>query len=234
MYTLDPKQPIAAPTLEWLDLQFSTHNAWAVPVFDFDGVLSSPREDAVYRLAERVGERDKLMEPAQYYEIDYDLYDTPYLRHLVLQAILADLGDTPEQGPLLPLSIELSRARRPFFILTARSGIAAINRAMQFVAMHNLTPQEVFFVGRGPKDRQLALARNTINMQSKICYFEDSLEHSRSSVAQGIVGLETIHVAWKQVDHSEAELFLNGKLDWFRKNRSRVQETRDVRVNSKQ
>jgi hypothetical protein len=220
MHILNPHDPARIPTLERFDSEFNRTGGPPVAIFDFDGVLCAPREDLAYKLPERPGERDKLGEAALHYRIDPDLYDTPYLRHLTLQAILGDRGTLPEPGPLLGLARELSLVGRPFFVLTARSGRAAIDRALQFLDENGLRPQEIFFVGRVPKGRQLALIRRTTPAPTTLAYFEDSLRHSRNSKLQEVEGLETFHIDWAEPERFAAEELVTEALDWFMRTHS--------------
>lgn len=219
MHILDPDDRTRIPTLERFDSEFTAAGAPPVAIFDFDGVLCAPREDLAYKLREHPGEREALGEAATHYGIDPDLYDTPYLRHLTLQAILADRHVLPEPGPLLGLARELGLAARPFFVLTARSGRTAIDRALSFLDEHQLRPQEIFFVGRVPKGRQLALIRRTILAPTTLAYFEDSLRHSRNSKLQDVDGLETFHIDWAMPERFAAETLVAKSLEWFTKSR---------------
>lgn len=185
----------------------------AVAVFDFDGVLCDPIEDRVYRLAETPGERDRMKRLAPHYGLDPDLYDTPYLRHLLLQAVLAEHRHLPAAGPLLPLCKELSATARPFFVLTARSGMAAIKRMLGFVEAHSIMPQEIFCVGRVAKGRQLKLIRETVSNDGPIVYFDDSRRHVRNSSAQDFEGLETVHVVWSTYEEAAARDFWQDALN---------------------
>jgi hypothetical protein len=219
MHILNPDDPTRIPTLERFDSEFATSAGPPVAIFDFDGVLCAPREDLVYKLPERAGERADLDPAARHYAIDPDLYDTPYLRHLTLQAILDDRGTMPEPGPLLDLARELTQADRAFFVLTARSGRAAIDRALAFLSQHRLHPQEIFFVGRVAKGRQLTLARHTVKARKTLAYFEDSYRHSRNSKLQDVEGLETIRVDWADTYRFEAATLLQESLSWFARRR---------------
>ena len=189
--------------LLWLDNTYGPQPPWAV--FDFDGVVASPVEDLVYKLADSVDERPALAKIALRHGISPDIYDTHYLRHLVLQAVLADLRELPAPGPLFQLARQLSETQRPFFVLTARSGRAAISRLMAFLDYHRLVPQEVFCVGRVPKGRQLALVAGMAPKGRKVVYFEDTIRHARNSRKQDAPGVETVHILWEPPLWGEAE-----------------------------
>ncbi len=193
----------APPNLAWLDSAFGPKLPSAV--FDFDGVLTSPAEDLAYKLPDHPSERAILERAAKRHGITPEIYDTPYLRHLVLQAVLEDRDELPDAGPLLPLAKELTKAHRPFFILTARSGRAAISRLMSFLDHYHLEPQEIFCVGRVPKGRQLALIGSTVLKGTRVVYFEDTVRHVRNSSKQDNPAISTVHVSWDPPPWQEAE-----------------------------
>jgi len=197
----------AHPNLTWLDKTFGPELPSAV--FDFDGVLTSPVEDLAYKLAEGPGERAILERTAERYGIASEIYDTPYLRHLVLQAVLEEMDEIPEGGPLLPLARELTKAHRPFFILTARSGRAAVSRLMSYLRYYRLEPQEIFCVGRVPKGRQLALVGSTVPKGTRVVYFEDTVRHARNSTKQDNPAISTVHVSWDPPPWQEAEALVS-------------------------
>jgi hypothetical protein len=203
------KEPI---TLKWFDGTYGLRSSLPVAVFDFDGVLCDPIEDFVYKLPEQPQERAMLAKVARHYDIDDILYDVPYLRHLVLQAILYERHVLANAGPLLGLATEMSSARRPFFILTARSGRAAIQRVFSFLDRFALTPQEVFFVGRVAKGRQIRLVRTTMPPQRRVVFFEDTVRHTVNSRRQSI---DTVRIDWLDYDKEKACNLLNDSFEWF-------------------
>jgi hypothetical protein len=220
MYSLDAGRPDPLVSVHGFDARFSTEDGAAVAVFDFDGVLCDPIEDRVYRLEEVPGEREILVAIAPRYGLDARIYDTPYLRHMLLQAILASKDELPARGPLFPLASELSAAGRPFFILTARSSVSAVKRMIGFLERHRLAPQEIFSVGRVAKGRQLSLVRKTISKLAPIIYFDDSPRHVKNSFAQDIHALETVPVVGQDDDAAAARRFWDGILVYDRGRRA--------------
>lgn len=194
-------------SLAWLEAEYGLGPQSAV--FDFDGVLTSPVEDLAYKLPERSGERAILEREAKRYSIAAELYGTRYLRHLVLQAALEERGELPEAGPLMGLARELTDTRRPFFILTARSGRAAVGRLMAYLDHHGLEPQEIFCVGRVPKGRQLALVGSTVPNGTGVVYFEDTVRHARNSNKQDNPAVSTVLVSWDPPPWEEAEALVS-------------------------
>lgn len=199
-----PVLPAMFRTAEAFDATFGTA---AVAVFDFDGVLCDPIEDQVYHLKPLSGEAEAMKALAPRYGIDPDLYDARYLRHLLVQALLAERGVAPAPGPLLALAQALAAQSRPFFVLTARSGGMAIRRMLAYLDHHHLVPQEIFCVGRVAKGRQLALVRRTVSDRVPIVYFDDSIRHVKNSSGQRSLGIETVHVLWSRKDTEKARAF---------------------------
>lgn len=195
------------PNIEWFDGTYKTGSEYPVAVFDFDGVICSPLENLVYQLDEYPNEKDFLGEMAKRYKLDVSLYDVRYLRHLVVQELLAERGEMPTEGPAFKLAYELSCQNRPFFILTARSGHAAINRALSFIEQNSLCPQEVFFIGRVPKGRQLRLIRKMAPESRAIVYFEDSKNHVKNSRKQNLGHFKTIYLRWDSLQSGKARSF---------------------------
>jgi len=197
-----------------LDKAFAVVGREPVYVFDFDGVLISIAEERVYRLPETEGERRRLELLAKAHRLDPSLYDTAYLRHLVFQEAMAAAGWAPEPGPLCAAARSLTVAARPFFVLTARSGVAAIRRALTFMEAQAIQPQELFCVGRVPKGRQLA----RIDMDTgerPFVFFDDSEKHSERSARQKTEPALSVHVDWGTPDWAEAEALYNRVLDAF-------------------
>lgn len=184
-------------------------------VFDFDGVISSETEEQIYRLPARKGERELLEKIAVHYHISPEGYDTRYLRHLVVQELLLAQDIPIEPGPLTNAAKELSRVGRTFFLLTARSGRAAVMRALTFLDFHEIRPQELFFVGRAAKGRQLSLIRTSVGGGSLI-YFDDSPRHARNSRRLLVRDFETVFVDWpkKPTQAAASELYENC-ISWF-------------------
>lgn len=194
MIFFDPERPSGLACLTGFDRRFACNGAAPAAIFDFDGVLCSAVEDQAYKLPELPGERARLFEIAPKYNIDPTIYDLPYLRHLLLQASLEEARVLPEVGPLISLAREMSINKRTFFVLTARSGRSAINRALAFLDQQELTPQEIFFVGRVSKGRQIAYVRRTLDWSRGLVFFDDGKRHAKNSHRQSLACVATVRV----------------------------------------
>lgn len=164
-----------------------------VYVFDFDGVLAGPVEDAVYRLPGGTPGDEMLALAGAAFGLDASLYDLPYLRHLVLQEILQARGRSIDAGPLMAAARDLSHGGGSVFVLTARSGLAAVARAAAFLSAQSIMPQELFCVGRVGKGRQIALlARQMPDRQ--LVFFDDSAAHIERAQKMSATDVIPVHV----------------------------------------
>lgn len=166
----------------------------AIFFFDFDGVLAEQDEEKLFRLAETPLERDQLEQLAALVGIDHTLYVTKYLRHLIYQGL--------ESGNNVAMHKEademvgaLQQAGEPFFVVTARSGLYAIERMLMTLKSRWLYPQEVFCLGRSSKADLLVKLRKEWPDRPFV-YFEDSLHHIEATKAIGDPNLTIVEVQW--------------------------------------
>lgn len=171
-------------------------------VFDFDGVLIHQIEDIIARRPEREWEREMLEQLARQYNIHAELFETPYLRHLVYQAAI----DTPS-APHCVLDFVKELTDDPYMILTARSGRHAIRRLFDFIEHHDLHPQEIFCVGRAPKTTQLKFLLDRLPDHT-VCYFEDSKKHVDAAMTIDSDRLMITHIEWPQ-DNEEGDALID-------------------------
>ena len=144
-------------------------------VFDFDGVLSAPDEEAIYRHPVSKKEEQLIPKVRDALGLDCRGLDLRYQRHLLFQEIQWRRGAPIAPGPALELAAKLSRDSR-LFILTARSGVAAVRRMHDFLDRRGLHPIETFHVGRVRKSLQIMLLRREAP-QATIWYYEDNEKH---------------------------------------------------------
>lgn len=170
--------------------------------FDFDGVIASQVEEKVFRLAVLDGEREALEKVARYYGIEPDLYpNTQYLRHLVFQGARGGHRIEPHKE-LLEFAQWIDD---PFFIVTARSGLYAVNRMMEFLAEHQLEPQEVFCLGRASKGHLLAELRRDWPGRPFV-FFDDTRKNIDAALALNDPDLTTVEVIWPTCTKEAARL----------------------------
>lgn len=159
-----------------------------IHIYDFDGVLADPTEDAIYRLPVTSEEQSFLDRTSEFYDFRRD-HDDAYTRHVAVQYCLADLRLPIEAGPCLA-SAQVSQD--PMFILTARSAPPAVDRVNNFLRQFKLNPQETFFVGRAGKIAQLSyVCQNTSDV---VRFYDDSPAHIEAAKALGLSNLESFLV----------------------------------------
>lgn len=165
----------------------------AVYIFDFDGVVASGIEDAIYRLPERPREREILADMAGRYCLRIDDMEHRYQRHLLFQEAAADLGLEIAPGPGFDLA-RWACATARCFILTARSGWSATARARDFIRLQLHPPIEMYQVGRTSKAPQISLLCQEFPSRL-IYYIEDSAVHLTAATSLRHNNLVLVHCA---------------------------------------
>lgn len=175
--------------------QRNHYPADAIFFFDFDGVLATQCEEKVFRLPEEPMERRRLEEKAIWANVDPSLYpDTGYLRHLIYQGFA--WGTTPDPHmEAVTFARKLRALGHPYFIITARSGLWAVRRLLDFVEEEGLHPQEVFCLGRSSKAILLAQLRKDWPDRTFV-FFEDSEHHIQACRELADPLLEIIKIEW--------------------------------------
>jgi len=163
--------------------------------FDFDGVLATQCEEKVFRLPEEPMERRRLEEKAVFAEINPGLYpSTQYLRHLVWQYYAH--GTLPDaHTEAVEFARSLTDNGDPYFIVTARSGLWAVQRMLDFTTELGLYPQEVFCLGRSSKATLLAALRFDWPHR-RFVFFDDTQKHIDDCVGLADPLLEIVRIDW--------------------------------------
>ena len=147
----------------------------AVYLLDFDGVVAAGVEDAIYKLPSQPGEEAVLRDFARRFAIRCEAMELRYQRHLLFQEAARRMGLPIQPGPGIALA-RWAAAEARCFVLTARSGWSAAERARIFIAENMVPPIEMYQVGRTQKIGQVALVCSEFK-ESKVYYVEDSKKH---------------------------------------------------------
>jgi hypothetical protein len=175
--------------------QRNRYSSDAIFFFDFDGVLATQCEEKIFRMDERPMERRRLEEKAVFANVDPALYpSTNYLRHMVFQSYAVGSIPDPHQEAV-SFARSLSGLGDPYFIVTARSGLWAVRRMLDFVEKEGITPQEVFCLGRASKALLLAELRKDWP-DRQFVFFEDSDHHIEACRALVDPLLEIVKIEW--------------------------------------
>jgi HAD superfamily hydrolase (TIGR01509 family) len=175
----------------------------AVYAFDFDGVLISSAEDAIYRLSEDKAELDLLTAAARTFNIRCERMEPRYQRHLLYQAAAWRLQLPLEPGPGLAFAQQANQSNG-VAVLTARSGWYAIERVRAFLQFHRITPVDMFQVGRVSKSLQIRLLAEEF-AHATVVYVEDALAHLESAAALGLPNVLPVHCPPSLDAHSPEE-----------------------------
>lgn len=150
-------------------------NPNAVFLFDFDGVIASGIEDAIYKLPTSDSELEKLHDLAQKFCMQIAEMEPRYQRHLLFQEAAKRIDLPIEPGPGMALAKWACGEARTF-ILTARSGWSATTRVREFIETHLKPPIELYQLGRTSKKLQVSLLCEEFP-SSPVYYIEDSFAH---------------------------------------------------------
>ncbi|MEO1039628.1 MAG: 5'-nucleotidase [Pseudomonadota bacterium] len=180
-----PSSP-GAHTRPFIAFNPNAHDAagWSAGthVYDFDGVLSDDVEEQVYRIEHIANEDAILRKLREQLHIRCEGLPNPYQRHLLFQEIQLRRHIPIKPGPALEWARKTQRDGR-IFILTARSGYAAIARMHEFIQKYKLNPIEIFHVGRVEKSAQLKLLSAELQ-DGPIFFYEDNINHLKAAYRQ--------------------------------------------------
>lgn len=143
-------------------------------VFDFDGVVIDPIENDVYNLPHEPGEECLLARAREAFRVDCAGMKVKYQRHLLYQAALQRNGAESEVGPAFD-AFRRASIDSSVFVLTARSGWDATERARRFLDSHGARPVETFHIGRVAKYLQLRQLLDEF-IDQRFVYLDDSPE----------------------------------------------------------
>lgn len=187
-----------------------------ISIYDFDGVLACPIEDAVFRLDANTY---KAMDD-EFIKLGRERYGITKLtenmarnRHIILQEILYETKKCPDRGPKFT---HMKYSGNPFYVLTARSGPGAVARVSQFFESHRIRPEEMFFVGPVSKTHILIDLCHKFEDQ-ELEFFDDTHHHIVAANDLGLPNL-TVHYVDNKVDNltEQADALYILALNWLR------------------
>ena len=176
----------------------------ALCVFDFDGVVINRSEDDLYKLPASEAEEVNLRRIEKQMGLHVEPMHQCYRRHLIYQIAATQLGMPMVKGPAFDLYRTVAQQGRAF-LLTARSGFYACQRAMAFLADHNCPPIENFFVGRGGKNVALKFVCEEYAPRS-VYFVEDSIAHLSRAARMKLPNLRLVHVTAPNPPRPQADL----------------------------
>lgn len=147
-----------------------------VDIFDFDGVLASPFEEALFTMDATIHDPKLITRTEKEYGLNLSLESRQSARYISIQAALMELDVPIQPGISFPLA-----GRNPYHILTARCDRFAVTRMHMFLMEKELNPIKTMHTDHLEKGKMLEvlLARHpdvTYN------YFEDNPRHIESAM----------------------------------------------------
>jgi hypothetical protein len=161
-----------------------------ISIYDFDGVLSCPMEDTIFRLPENDMDEAFISKGRERYGITRLSTHVQRNRHLILQEVLYEQRVCPKPGPRFQHMMDNPN---PFYVLTARSGPGAVARVSQFFEAHDKRPEEMFFVGPMSKTHMLEYLCKEFQGQ-KLEFFDDSFHHIQAANELSLCNLDVHYV----------------------------------------
>lgn len=190
--SIDPAINTSAHLTEVLSLSQLQIMPSAVYLFDFDGVISTRLEDDIYRLPPSDDEIELIASAARHFRIHCAGMEQRYQRHLLYQTAAWFLNLPIEPGPALQKAKDAARLSK-LFVLTARSGWHAVQRLRDFLSSRQVSPTEIYNVGRVKKDRQIDLLCREFRSKS-VFFVEDSEAHLADAAALAAQNLRLVRV----------------------------------------
>lgn len=185
-------------------------------IFDFDGVIISPIEDAVFRFENVDFDTDFIARA----KARYGLCKQPSLiareRHILLQEVLYERGIPCEPGPEFEEIRRLKKSNRAFYVLTARAGPGAVQRAMTFLEKNDIRPEEVFFIGPVDKCAHIRWI-SEFNDNPHIMFYDDTKKHIDNINEKNMSNVDAIFVD-NNVEHlrDEAMALYEDQYRWLK------------------
>lgn len=184
-----------------------------INIYDFDGVLACPIEDAVFRLDPNTLDKEFIQRGRERYGITKLSESLARNRHLILQEVLHNRRIPCKPGPLFE---HLTESKDPFYILTARSGPGAVARVSRFFEDCGYLPEEMFFVGPMSKTHCLIDLCEKFSDHT-LTFWDDNMFHIEDGNALGFANLTCNFVDNKVPTlFDEAMDFYEDQFKWLR------------------
>lgn len=168
-----------------------------IRLFDFDGVLGSAFEEALFTMPVDPSWDGYFMQKAsRKFKLHALEESVESRRYMLLQRAMWERKDGIRPGPLLD---EASTGE--FMILTARSDLYAIKRMHDFLDFHGLKPTRVFTLGSTPKELVVKMLLEEFPRED-FTFWDDNPKH-----VAGVIALNNPRVTAIKVDNNMKELY---------------------------
>lgn len=158
-----------------------------INLYDFDGVLASPFEEALFTMPETEHDAEFIRQMSYDFDIDLQYESQQSQRYIALQACMDEMGVWINRGPLF------DQIKGPFHILTARADRFAIKRMHLFIGQHRLKPVKILHLDHLPKGLiiDVLLERHP---EIHFEFWDDNMRHVESARALNSSRLTVNHV----------------------------------------
>lgn len=158
-----------------------------VNIYDFDGVLAEPLEEALFTMPSTPVDSEFVTKVCDNMGLDLSCESPLSQRYICIQAVLEYINWPINPGPLF------DRIEGPFHVMTARCDRFAVARVHQFLEEHALQPIKVMHMDHLAKGKLLdvILERHPENTYS---FYDDNLKHIESAMKLQNERLSVFHV----------------------------------------
>lgn len=174
---------------------FQTHRFENLPnvnIFDFDGVLASPVEEALFQKEVTPESVQFMVKMVKRHSLDLSQETLKSAHYICMQAALWDLGHPIEPGPLLEKALKSDR----YHILTARSDRFAVLRMQEFIEDNmedGEKPIKIMHVDHLPKGKMLEMMLDR-HPTTRYSFYDDREKHIQSARSLKNPRLDVFHV----------------------------------------
>lgn len=141
-----------------------------IHLYDFDGVLASPFEEALYCLPVNLEDQQFIDRASLLFGIGNNQESLKSIRYMMMQATMLEFEQEIKPGPVRP------DPSVPFMIITARSDYFSISRMMNFLSDQDLMPIRIFNVGDTPKKETIQTLLDK-HPETEFTYWDDRQSH---------------------------------------------------------
>jgi hypothetical protein len=147
-----------------------------VDIFDFDGVLAEPLEEALFTMEDTIHDKEFIKVMSELQRLDLSVESKSSQRYICIQAALLRMGVGINTGPAFEYA-----GRLPFHVLSARCDRFAVTRMHQFLVRHDLRPIKTMHTDHLAKGEMLKVLLER-HPDVTYNYFEDSPRHIESAM----------------------------------------------------
>lgn len=162
-------------------------DASVVNIYDFDGVIASPFEEALFQMPVGIHDQEFIQIMSESLGVDLSGESLRSARYICIQGWLWERDAMITQGPMF------QKLEGPYHIMTARCDRFASARLHEFLDVNMMTPIKIFQLDQMPKGQMLEVL---LERHPDTCFrfYDDTMKHISSARLLRNPRLEVFHV----------------------------------------